>query len=354
MGKKTKLFHHDQPPIGIDIGQTGIKVVFIDEKKWKVLAYGSIDLDPGKLQSSLNGNGDYIVEKMRELLDKRIQGKLRGNQVAISVPTNRTYSRTLSIPLDAENHLDEAMQLEAEQYIPVPASELNIDYQVIERTPEGLNILMSAVPRKLVDALVSIYQRAELDVVFAEPAISSVARLLTKTEEGHLPTIIIDIGASSTDVAILDKTVRATGGVNVGGNSFTLALSKKLKLSLEQAHQMKVIHGLAPGEKRARIESTLEPLLNSIADEAQKLMRYYAERVSSERKIEQILLVGGGSNVPGLGDYFTNHMIMPARVASPWQVLDFGNLPQPSRQFKPRYITATGLACIKTSETHES
>ena len=64
-------------------------------------------------------------------------------------------------------------------------------------------------------------------------------------------------------------------------------------------------------------------------------------------KIEQVLIVGAGSNVPGIGDYFTNELIMPARVASPWQRLDFGDLKQPSKQFRPRYITVAGLANVK-------
>jgi type IV pilus assembly protein PilM len=60
--------------------------------------------------------------------------------------------------------------------------------------------------------------------------------------------------------------------------------------------------------------------------------------------------VGGGSNVPGIGDYFTNELVMPARVASPWQRLDFGTLPQPTRQLRPRYITVAGLACVNPLE----
>ena len=75
-------------------------------------------------------------------------------------------------------------------------------------------------------------------------------------------------------------------------------------------------------------------------------MRYYDERLSDHRKIEQVLVVGGGANVPGIGDYFTNELIMPARVASPWQQLNFGKLPQPAKQFRPRYITVAGLASV--------
>lgn len=75
-------------------------------------------------------------------------------------------------------------------------------------------------------------------------------------------------------------------------------------------------------------------------------MRYYDERISDTRKLEQLLVVGSGSNLPGIGEYFTDVLVMPARVASPWQKLDFGKLQEPPKQFRSRYITVAGLASI--------
>ena len=73
-------------------------------------------------------------------------------------------------------------------------------------------------------------------------------------------------------------------------------------------------------------------------------MRYYTERINSERKLEQLLVVGGGSNMPGIGEYFTDKLVIAARVASPWQKLDFGEVQEPPKQFRPRYITVAGVA----------
>ena len=64
----------------------------------------------------------------------------------------------------------------------------------------------------------------------------------------------------------------------------------------------------------------------------------------------KVLIVGGGANVPGIGDYFTNELVMPARVAVPWQKLDFGQLTEPNKQFRPRYIAVAGLANVSPTE----
>jgi type IV pilus assembly protein PilM len=162
-----------------------------------------------------------------------------------------------------------------------------------------------------------------------------------------------------------DKRVRATGrylkdyGIEafdaVGGNSLTLAIAKKLNVSLENAHQLKVLNGLSAGPRQQKITDALSPHLERIVGEVRKTIRYYNERlnIDGSRKLEQLLVVGGGSNVPGIGDYFTNALTMPARVASPWQRLNFGKFPEPAKQFRPRYISVAGLASIPPGEVRK-
>lgn len=343
----TKLFYKDKSIIGLDISNTGIKVMAVDSKRWLVLGYGSLDLEPIKVKESLEGNSTYLADNIQLLIKEKVIGILPSNHVVISVPTARSYSRTFTLPIDVEKSLKDAVELEVDQYIPIPASTLYIDYQIIERTKKEITVLMSAVARTLVDKCVAAAESANLVVSLVEPGMNSVARLLTSTEDGDLPTVIVDIGPASTDIAVLDGgIVRVTGGVAVGGNTFTLDIARKLDVALENAHQLKVLNGLGAGPRQEKIKGAIEPSLKQIITETRKVMRYYNERISDERKLEQLLVVGSGSNVPGIGEYFTNELVMPARVASPWQKLDFGKLPEPARQFRSRYITVAGLASI--------
>jgi type IV pilus assembly protein PilM len=346
-----KLFYKDKPIIGLDIGQTGIKVMAVDPKKWLVLGYGSVDLDPSKVQQSLESDDGYIAENIRSLIGERLIGVLPSNHVVLGVPTSRTFSRTFIVPAKAEATLADAVEIEVDQYIPIPMNSLYVDYAVIERTKQQLKVIMSAVPRVLVDSCLKAVKSANLRPIMVEPGINSVARVLEATEEGHLPTLIVDIGPASTDIAVLDQgAIRVSGGLGIGGNTFTLDIAKKLGIALENAHQLKVLNGLSAGPRQVKITSALSPSLERILTEIRKVIRYYNERLSDDRKLEQVVVVGGGSNVPGIGDYFTNELVMPARVASPWQKLDFGKLPQPSKQFRPRYITVAGLASANQKE----
>ena len=117
-----------------------------------------------------------------------------------------------------------------------------------------------------------------------EPSINAVARLLERTKEGSLPTVIVDIGPATTDIAILDAAIRVTGGLNIGGNTLTLDIAKKLNVPLETAHQFKVLNGLNTGPRQEKITEALKPSLQRIIGEIQKVIRYYTDRFPNESR----------------------------------------------------------------------
>jgi len=344
----SKLFYKDKPIIGLDISNTGVKVMSADPKRWLVHGYGSIDLEPLKVKDAMeNPNSTYLTDNIKILLAEKVLGDTSSKRVAIAIPTARSYTRTFTLPSSTEKALHDAVILEADQYIPIPSDNLYIDYQIIERSKKDITVLMSAVSKIIVDNIVRSVEAAGLQPILIEPSICSVGRVLTTTERGDLPTVIVDIGPATTDIAILDRgTIRVTGGLAIGGNTFTLDIAKKLNVELENAHQLKVLNGLNNGPRQQKLTAALEPSLERILNEVKKVMRYYDERISSGRKLEQLLVVGSGSNLPGIGEYFTNSLVMPARVASPWQRLDFAKMQEPPKQFRSRYITVAGLASI--------
>mgnify|MGYP003587699243 FL=1 len=322
----------------------------VDTAKMLVHGYGSVELDPAKMADDLSQSAEYLQSRLYELLNDNIVGKLTSNRAILGIPTARTFSRTFSLPADKKANLKDAVNLEVEQYIPMPLDALYVDHQIIKQTKEELTVLMCAAPKRTVDPLLTIAQQCGMEVAMIEPNMNAVARLLEHTEEGNLPTVIVDIGPATADIAILDSAIRVTGGLNIGGNTFTLDIAKKMNIPLETAHQLKVLNGLSAGPRQAKITASLRPSLLRIAGEIKKVIRYYTDRFPNEEKIEQVIIVGSGSNVPGLGEFFTNELVMAARVAIPWQTVNFGSLTPPSKQLRPRFMTAAGLALVPPEE----
>lgn len=347
----THLFYKDKPIIGIEISNTDIKVMSVDAKKWLVLGYGSLDLDPLRIKKSLEEDNDYLSTAIEALLKEHVIGELKSNYAVISVPTAKSYTRTFDLPTSASDNLKDAVDVEVDQYIPIPSSALYVDYNILEKDKNNITVLMSAINKNVVDKAISAVNSANVQAIMVEPSISSVGRMMSATEEGNLPSLIIDIGPANTDIAVvIDGSVRLNSSTSIGGNTFTLEIAKSLNISLSNAHQLKVLNGLNAGTRQTKITNALKPTLDNILKEIQKVLRYYNERLNKDKKIEQLLIVGSGSSIPGIGEYFTNSLVMPARVASPWQKLDFGDLPPPAKQYRSRYITVAGLSIIKPGD----
>lgn len=352
VGKMSNLlFYKDKPIFGLEINNTAFKAMTIDSKKMTVTSYGSIDVDPKKISEAIENDPSYITELLTTLLKDNIHGHLTPKRAVLGIPTIKTFSRTFTLPKKVEKNLKNAVMLEVDQYIPLPSDSLYIDYQVIERTKTNLIVLINAAPKKYIDSIYQAAKKAGIGIVMIMPNINAIARVLNKAENGNLPSVIVDVGAASTDIAILDKgIVRVTGGVAVGGNTFTLNISKKMGVSLENAYQLKVFNGLNAGSRQKSIKKAVEPSLEDITREIRRVMRYYADRVSPDTKFEQLLIVGNGANMPGLGEYMTNELLIAARVAAPWQALEFDKVEEPPKQIKPQLISVAGLACVPPKE----
>lgn len=320
-----------------------------DGKKPQVLAYATIDLPRDKVTTSLENSDSYLESKLVELIDKKLVGKLSGHYVSVSIPTANTFSRVIRLPIEAEKDLASAIDLEIEQYIPIPKDLLISDYSITSRTNKNLEVLICATPKNIVNRVVDIVRTIQLEPVLIEPSMHSISRLLYKNEAGYLRTIVLDIGLTGTDIAVLDKIIKATSSIQIGGNTFTMSIAKSMDIPVERAHQLKLLKGFNKSPEQKDITKALEPDMEVITNEIKKLLRYYEERLEG-KPIEQIIITGVGSNVAGLGDYFTNALYLPVRLANPWQDINFKHLPRPKRILISRYITVAGAAIANPKE----
>ncbi len=93
-----------------------------------------------------------------------------------------------------------------------------------------------------------------------------------------------------------------------------------------------------------------EKELNKLITEIRKVMRYFGERNEDSSAIGQIIILGGGANLPGLSSYITAKTRVPTRLCAPWNNLTFGKLQPPHELETTLYTTAGGLGLVKLQE----
>lgn len=345
-------FYQDKPLFGLDIGFKSIKVMQISRQNQSttITGYGVTSFDQKAVDNGTIVDHENIAASLKHLFSEQLIGDITTHRVAFSVPAARTFTRILTMPRIADKDIAEAVSLEAEQYIPVPIGDLYIDFEIIHKTDKDMAVLVVAVPKKIVDSYETLAKLLGLEVIAMETTISSTGRLFRHTDQNEVPTVLIDFGSVSSDVTIFNKTLVVTGTIPGGGDNFTELIAKQLGVSREEAHVIKAKYGLSLSKKQAEIMRALEPMLEDIIKEVRRMIRYYEERSPSHKKIEQIVTLGGGANMPGLSEYLTDHIRVPVRACDPWSHLSFGRLKPPATDEQSMYLTSAGLALINPGE----
>ncbi|HSW65603.1 MAG TPA: type IV pilus assembly protein PilM [Bacillota bacterium] len=351
----SSLFFRDKPLFAIDVGWTSIKVLQLDHRagKFSVLGYGVSDFDQSVISDGVITDVEALAAIVRDLLAKKIHGRLTTKRVSLTIPSKRCFIRSMSVPAVASKDLMSAVQLEVEQYIPMLLKELYLDYEIIARTKDEISLLVVAVPRRILDSYLALGHALGLEVVAIEPTITANARLFAELEQSNMPTILIDFGSTSSDVMVFDQTLVTASMVSGGGDTFTEQIARQLGVEHREAHFIKTKYGLTKSLTQQDAVNALQPALEQLQQEIKRILRYYSERVNNQRQIQQIVIMGGGANMPGLSEYLTDTLRLPTRQFASWQKIDFNDRGTHPANDKYIYATVAGSALLKPVELYK-
>lgn len=364
MGNRQKLpyFFRDKPLFGLDIGNGSLKVMQTEpgpnlavvgqsaKNVAKLIGYGSCHFEPKAIDNGIIVSPEIIAEAAQKLFSQHLIGDITTNRVALTIPSYRTFTRSLTLPELSDKELADAVNTEAEQYIPIPLDKLYLDFEPIHKVNEGREYLAVAVPKDIVDSYLDLASILGLEPVFIETTMSAAGRLFTHDYQSDVPTIIIDFGSLSSDISVFDTAMLTSSTVQGGGENFTKTIQDTLKVTSQEAHIIKTRYGLSVSKRQAEVRTALEPVFDQITKEIRRLIRYYEEHYGTERPISQIVTLGGGSNIPGLNEFLTDHLRLAVRPCDPWQYLQVSKLKLPTNADKQMYATAAGLSMANPKE----
>jgi type IV pilus assembly protein PilM len=348
------LFYKDKPVLGFDIGRSSMKVMQIvkDGKKDVVIGYGAAPYDSKAVEQGVITDHEKIIQAAHKLLTSGLVGKITTRRVAVSLPNEFSFSRVISLPKISGRDLEVAVQDEINQSIPLSADKLYYDYSVSETPNDSLiEVQVVAAPKAIIDSYKGMFDALGLEIALIESNITATTRMVAHSEAHDVDTVIVDFGSSACDISVFDgSAIRATGTVDCSSERITQNIAAQLGINLQQSHSIKTRYGIEYSKKQDRIVKAAEPELNKLISEIRKVMRYFTDRDSANGQIKQIIILGGGANLPGLANYITNKARVATRLCYPWSNLSFGKLEPPLEFESTLYTTAGGLALVQAEE----
>lgn len=204
-------------------------------------------------------------------------------------------------------------------------------------------ILLTAAPKNLVARYIDIFKKAKMSLISLETEAFALARSLIGND---LSTVmIVDIGATSADICIIEEGVPVLNrGIDSGGDTITKAIANSLNVNQERAEQFKRDFGLASsGTGFKNVPDAIQKSLNAIVNEIQYVFELYHKQGLA--RIDKIILTGGSAFLPNLPEYLSQLLNLPVIIGDPWDRIIYPlDLKPVLQEIAPMMAVSIGLA----------
>ena len=356
--------------LGIDIGASSAKIVQLRASRGAAIleTYGEIALGPYAGQPIGKAVKLSPEKTAQALMDLMKEANVTARTGGISIPFSSSLVSVLDLPKVDKDALKRIVPIEARKYIPVPISDVTLDWFLIpddegessafdrvekRSAVHGQEILLVAIHNDTIENYRAVAVEAGLSVEFYEIEIFSVVR--SSLGHGIAPVLVVDLGAATTKMYIVERgIVRLTHLVTIGGQHMTEILARSLNWEFEKAERVKRERGLKDSnaystEENERIKSALLSTLTRVFGEVNRVLLSYGQRYN--KNVSRVVFTGGGASLPGLAEEAKTSLQAEVEVADPFARAEApAFLAQVLREIGPGFAVSVGLSLRKLKQ----
>lgn len=348
---------------GIDIGQCALKALQCrpheKEQRLVVEAFDFIEY-PKILTQPEAEPAELIRETLQTFLSRN---DLSGDTVAISVSGQSGLARFIKLPPVEAKKIPDIVKYEARQQIPFSLDDVVWDYQQLTGGSEEDGFALEpevglfAMKRDQVARALAPLEEAGIEVDIIQLAPLAVYNyvcfdrfddLRSKPYDPAKPpasTVVISLGTDTTDLVVTNGYRVWQRNIPIGGNHFTRALSKELKLTFVKAEHLK--RNATQADDPKAVFQAMRPVFSDLLAEIQRSLGYF-QSLDKAAHIGEVIALGNAMKLPGLQRYLAQNLEQDVRPIEEFNRLTLGSA-SGNAQFKENVLsfgTAYGL-CVQ-------
>jgi len=236
-------------------------------------------------------------------------------------------TRIVSLPFSSRSKINQVLAFEVEDLVPFDMDDMVCADQILSMKKSGSTVLVSMARKEDIGRLLRFLNAAGIDpkVLTLNCSAISVAAL-NLHEAGEGTYAVVDLGATSTDVVIVDNgQIALMRSITEGGRTVTTELAQDLEVDFADAEKLKTQVGKvfpsgaeSPEDARvARLSQALEQAHQSLLGRLRQTI--HAAKKEGQYRVEKIYLLGGGAQLPGFDSLVTDALGIAAR---PFPMID--------------------------------
>ncbi|MGC8706160.1 MAG: type IV pilus biogenesis protein PilM [Desulfurella sp.] len=325
--------------VGLDIGSKFTKIVQLKEKSGvKFLINAQLISTP----QDLNMEDSVAMKDFLSLL--ATSNNLKNKPIAYALNISECIARYLTIPMVDESEIEQAIMWEAEQYIPFKLDKVNVNYQIlnIDQKNKNIKVLIVAAKKEKIEFLKEVFSKAKLKLECVDVDIfSTINTYLENAPEKNKLVFILNIGAKSTKLALLDSTEPIYFSyIDFSLDSIVLDIASKLSISESESLNM-----LLSKNKDPHLISIIESNLINLQNELSNVLNFNFSLIA-DRHIDNFVLAGGACSIDEIATYLATVFNIGVIKLNPFETL---TIQDPNFNIDNKYLfdVALGLALRK-------
>ncbi len=345
------------PLIGLDISSTSVKLLELGQSgdRYRVESYAVVPLPENAVEEKNIADVEAVGSAIKRAVNR---AGTRTKQAAVAVAGSAVITKIISMPASlSDDDMADQIQLEADQYIPYPMEEVNLDFEVLgisEKNEEMVDVLLAASRSENVDIRVAALELGgltakvvDVEAFAMEAAFSLLGHQLPDGGEGKT-IAVVDIGATMTTLSVShDFKVIYTREQVFGGKQLTDEIQRRYGLSYEEAGLAKKQGGLPENYE----PEVLQPFKEAMVQQVSRSLQFFFSS-SQHNSVDHIVLAGGCASIGGVDAMIEDKVGITTSVANPFANMSLTSRVKPDaiREDASSLMIACGLALRRYSE----
>jgi type IV pilus assembly protein PilM len=267
-----------------------------------------------------------VLKAIQELLSQK---QFRGRQTNVCAPGFHVFSKFVKLPPVDTGKVTQIIQYEAQQNVPFPLAEVVWDYQIMGTSSTGeLEVLLVAIKSEVVEGLFRTADAGglRLQLVDVSPAaLCNSFRFNYGDQEGC--TMLLDIGAKTSNLLFFEKGKVYARGINIGANSITTDFVAEAKMPFAKAEELKINEGFVSlggayeepeNPHQAAISKIARQVMTRLHMQVNQTIQFYRTQQGGSAP-QKLFLAGGGSIMAYTAQFFQEKLNVPVEYFNPFR-----------------------------------
>lgn len=313
--------------LAVDFGAGSLKLAEFESNEAGGLVLKQYAIKSLGLEGSQDTKREALV--LKKLQETIAELGIKAKEINVCAPGFHVFAKFVKLPPVDSGKVTQIIQYEAQQNVPFPLAEVVWDYQILGTTAGGeLEVLLVAIKSDIVEGLFRTTEASGLRLEICDVSPAALTNTF-RFNYGELEdcTMLLDIGAKTSNLLFFEKGKVFARSINLGANSITQDFANEAKLKFDQADKIKIDEGFVSlggayeepeNQHQAAISKIARQFMTRLHIQVNQTLQFYRGQQGGSAP-QRLFLAGGASIMPYTAQFFAEKLNVPVEYFNPFR-----------------------------------